>query len=59
MPRSRQDGADRRAARVTQDIQKRYEALSHMGPDKLKELVEAHSSTSSFSLSGPMWDSAS
>ena len=41
LPRSRQDGADRRAARVSHDLQIRYETLSHLEPNELKELVEA------------------
>jgi hypothetical protein len=41
LPRSRQEGADRRAAHVTQDLQQRYATLSHLEPDELKCLVEA------------------
>eukprot|EP00959_Pyramimonas_sp_CCMP1952_P399220 8365265-Pyramimonas_sp.AAC.1 len=40
-PGNRGDGADERATRVAEDVQRRYEALAALGPDELKALVEA------------------
>ena len=40
-PQSRQGGAGQRAARVREDVQKRYEGLSDLSAEALKELVQA------------------